>query len=100
MTARGGTHPPRKVYDIPSPGGTHPPQKVYGEGTVTYLPWERNATLGRSVDFHTVSAGTQKYQNLNLRKPKFTEIWFKSISACALNPLQGTQLYQYPCAKF
>jgi hypothetical protein len=30
MTARGGTHPPRKVYD---------------EGTVTYLPWKRNATL-------------------------------------------------------
>ena len=34
-------------------------------------------TLGRSVESHTASASTQKYQNLNLRKPKFTEIWFK-----------------------
>jgi hypothetical protein len=37
-------------------------------------------TPGRSVEFHTVSAGTQKHRNLNLRKPKFTEIWSKSIS--------------------
>jgi hypothetical protein len=60
----------------------------------------RATLLGRSVEFHTVSASTQKYQNLNLRKPKFTEIWFKSIPACALNLLQGIQLYQYSDAKF
>jgi hypothetical protein len=65
------------------------------------LPARRGRrTLGRSVESHTVSTGTQKYRNLNLRKPKFTEIWFKSISACALNPLQWTQLYQYSGAKF
>ena len=39
--------------------------------------------LGRSVEFHTASAGTQKYQNLNLRKPKFTEMWFKVLSPAA-----------------
>jgi hypothetical protein len=49
----------------------------------------RRHTLGRSVEFHTVSASVQKYRILNLRKPKFTEIWFKSISACALNLLHG-----------
>jgi hypothetical protein len=45
MTARGGTHPTRKVYDIPSLGGPTHLKKVYDEGTVTYLPWKRNATL-------------------------------------------------------
>ena len=33
----------KSVQHLVAPG-THPPQKVYNEGTVTYLPWERNAT--------------------------------------------------------
>jgi hypothetical protein len=57
MTARGGTHLPRIVYDIPSPGGpTH--LKKCGEGTVTYLPWERNATLGHAGCIHARARAT------------------------------------------
>jgi hypothetical protein len=45
MTARGGTHLPTEIYDIPSSRGPTYLQKCRYGGTVTYLPRERNATL-------------------------------------------------------